>query len=502
MVARQSVDNPDGRVTPGNLAYVIYTSGSTGQPKGVMIAHGSLVNLIRWYERTSGVKPGEKFTLIAGVGFDASVFELWPNLASGASCHIPDEETRLSPERLRDWLVSQRINTCFAPTPLAELLLALPWPDTTALRLLHTGGDKLHRFPQESFAFRVMNHYGPTENTVIATSGCVSAQRSASQSPSIGRPVDNAEVYLLDESLRPVPLGVRGELYVGGAGLARGYLNRPEMTAERFIPNPFSASMGARLYRTGDLARHLPDGQIEFLGRVDQQVKIRGHRIELGEIEVVLNNHVAVRESVVDCRETRPGEKRLTAYLVLEAEAHASVDELRGYLAERLPGYMIPSTFMFMERLPLSANGKLDRPSLPDADASHPATDALYVAPATAMERAVADLWRELLGLEMVGVHDNFFELGGHSLLIVQMKSRLEEITEREIAIIELFQYPTISTLARHLSDGPMEQPGTGSAHRQRGEARRQSIRGRARRAHSQPAAQEAAANQRSGDKI
>ncbi|HEY6186087.1 MAG TPA: amino acid adenylation domain-containing protein [Pyrinomonadaceae bacterium] len=489
-IARRSVDNQGCCVMPANLAYVIYTSGSTGQPKGVAIAHSSLVNMIGWYQRTSAVTPGEKFTLISGVGFDASVFELWPNLVSGASCHIPDDETRLSPEKLRDWLVAERINSCFVPTPLAELLLALPWPTDAALRLLHTGGDKLHRFPDKSFGFRVMNHYGPTESTVIAASGCVGPEEeSLGQSPSIGRPVDNAEAYLLDQTMQPAPIGIRGELYVGGAGLARGYLHRPEWTAESFIPHPFSASPGERLYRTGDLARYLPDGQIEFIGRIDGQVKIRGHRIELGEIEVVLNNHLAIRESVVDCRETRTGEKRLTAYLVAEAEAHPSVDELRTYLGERLPGYMIPSAFMFLSSLPLNANGKVDRQALPYADALNLSTGTAYVAPVTKMERTIAALWRELLGLERVGVDDNFFDLGGHSLLMILMQSKLQETLEREIAIIELFQYPTVGALARHLSREPSIKPEGVSPHRQRGDARRQSIRGRARRTERQPVA-------------
>ncbi|MDT5268376.1 MAG: hypothetical protein QOH49_562 [Acidobacteriota bacterium] len=485
IVALESGDNPEGVAAPDNLAYVVYTSGSTGVPKGIEVAHASLVNLIRWYQRTSAVGTGERVTQLSGVGFDATVFELWSNLASGASLYLPDEETRLSPERLRDWLVSNEIVVCFAATPLAELLLTLPWPQEAALRVLHTGGDKLHHFPDESLPFDVMNNYGPSESTVLATSGRVEPGGGVTLSPTIGRPVDNAEIYLLDEGLRPVPVGIRGELYIGGGCLARGYLGRPALTAERFIPHPFSASPGARLYRTGDLARYLPDGRIEFLGRLDHQIKIRGHRIELGEIEAVLTGHDAVREGVVECREAGHGEKRLAAYVVAREGERPAAEELRGYLAERLPGYMVPSAFVFLERLPHNANGKVDRQALPNADVEALAHDAVYVEPVTEMERTVAGLWQELLGLEKVGAHDNFFDLGGHSLLVVRMQGRLQEILRREIMVAELFKYPTVSALAWHLNHGPRDEPNGAETHRRRATARRESIEGRARRAQS-----------------
>jgi amino acid adenylation domain-containing protein len=482
-VALESGDNVDDVVAPDNLAYVVYTSGSTGVPKGVGVSHASLVNLIRWHQHDSAVVAGERVTQLAGVGFDATVFELWPNLASGASLYLPDEETRLSPESLRDWLVSNEIGVCFAPTPVAELLLALPWPRDAALRILHTGGDKLLRFPDESLPFDVVNNYGPSETTVLATSGRVEPAGGAAMSPTIGRPVDNSEIYLLDESLRPVPPGVRGEMYIGGVCLARGYLRRPALTAERFIPHPFSTGPGARLYRTGDLARFLPDGRVEFHGRLDHQIKIRGHRIELGEIDAVITGHAAVREGVVDCRDAPHGDKRLTAYVVAGEGERLTAEELRGYLAERLPGYMVPSAFVFMERLPHNTTGKIDRAALPEADAEASARDAVYVEPVTELERTVAELWQELLGLEKVGVHDNFFDLGGHSLLVVRMQGRLKEILGREVMVAELFKYPTVSTLAWHFSRGPQDESNGAAAHQQRAAARRESIKGRARRA-------------------
>jgi amino acid adenylation domain-containing protein len=489
-IARQSEENPRDGARPENLAYVIYTSGSTGRPKGVQIAHASLMNLIGWYRRTSPVAAGERVAQLSGVAFDASVFELWPNLTAGMTSYLPDEETRLAPEKLRDWLVASGVNACFAPTPLAELILRLEWPAGTPLRALYTGGDTLHYFPDASLPFEVWNSYGPTENTVIATSGRVTPDDArASFAPHIGRPVDNVDVYLLDRELEPVPVGVRGELYVGGASLARGYANEPGLTAEAFIPHPFAAEPGARLYRTGDAARYLPDGRIEFMGRLDQQVKIRGFRVEPGEIEAVLLKHDEVSEAAVVCNEVRPGEQRLTAYVALDAEARPSLDRLRAYLAERLPDYMIPSAFVVLERLPLNANGKVDRRALPASAAEHLANEAAYVAPATETERVIAKLWQELLGIERVGVHDNFFDLGGHSLLIIQMRDRLQERLGHGIAVVELFRYPTVSALARHLGreeGGP--QPASTSPHRQRGEARRESAERRARRAPKRPA--------------
>ncbi|HKG15027.1 MAG TPA: amino acid adenylation domain-containing protein [Pyrinomonadaceae bacterium] len=488
-IARRSPENPRGGVLPDNLAYVIYTSGSTGRPKGVQITHASLMNLVGWYRRTSHVAAGERVAQLSGVGFDASVFELWPNLTAGMTSYLPDEETRLAPEKLRDWLVSNRINACFAPTPLAELILTLEWPADAALRALYTGGDTLHQFPDASLPFQLVNSYGPTENTVIATSGRVTPEDArASHAPHIGRPVDNVEVYLLDRNMEPVPVGVRGELYVGGASLARGYANEPGLTAEAFIPNPFAAPPGSRLYRTGDAARYLHDGRIEFLGRLDYQVKIRGFRVELGEIEGALKRHADVREAAVVCDEVRPGEHRLTAYLALDAGAHPSLDKLRGYLTETLPEYMLPSAFVMLERLPLNANGKIDRSALPGGGGAHLAPDAAYVAPATELERVIAKLWQELLAVERVGIHDNFFDLGGHSLLIIRMRGRLQETLRREIAVVELFKYPTVSALARHLGgeNGAREPEGV-SPHRRRGEARRESAERRTRRPPKRP---------------
>jgi len=321
---------------PRHPCYVIYTSGSTGLPKGVAITHGSLMNLITWHQRVYQVSASDRATQVAGLAFDASVWEMWPYLTAGASIHIADEETRLSPEKLIEWLDAKRITISFLPTPLAEAVLEEQWPPEVCLRTLLTGGDRLRRAPRSGLPFRVANNYGPTENTVVTTWTFVNEEinNGSVTPPPIGRPIDNAKVYVLDEELRLVPIGVIGELFVGGENLARGYLNNPDLTAERFIPNPFSVDPGERLYRTGDRVRLLGDGQIEFVGRVDEQVKVRGFRIELGEIEATLAEQEEIKEAVVVAREDSAGEKRLVAYVVPRAESQ-SMDQERARLEQQ-----------------------------------------------------------------------------------------------------------------------------------------------------------------------
>jgi amino acid adenylation domain-containing protein len=319
-LAQESEENPTNNLTVNNLAYVIYTSGTTGKPKGVEVEHRGLLNLVFWHQQAFTISPVDRATQVAGVAFDACGWEIFPYLSAGASLYFPNDEIRRSPEQIRDWLVSKSITISFLPTPLAEKVLLLDWSKNTALRLLLTGGDKLHQYPSASHPFQIVNNYGPTENTVVTISGHVAAKEQSKVAPAIGRPIANIQVYVLDKYLQPVPLGVAGELYIAGAGLARGYLNRPELTAEQFIPNPFSNNPEARLYKTGDLVRYRLDGNLEFLGRLDEQVKIRGYRIELGEIESVLSQHPAVLQTVVITREDVPGEKRLVAYVTLNAQ--------------------------------------------------------------------------------------------------------------------------------------------------------------------------------------
>ena len=440
-------ENPAPPAAPENLAYVIYTSGSTGKPKGVAVEHRGLRNLVAWHRRAYDVRPGDRATLVAGQAFDASVWELWPYLAAGASVHIPDEETRTSPAALVGWLASEGITLSFLPTPLAEVALEERWPAAPALRCLLTGGDRLRRGPDADAPFLLFNHYGPTENTVVTTAarvGAAAARRDAP--PPIGRPISNTQVYLLDAHMWPVPVGAAGELCVGGDGLARGYLGRAGLTAEAFVPNPFSAEPGARLYRTGDLARYSPDGQIEFLGRADHQVKLRGFRVEVGEVEAVLAQHEAVGEAVVLAREDVPGQRRLVAYVVPARESVA-VAELREHLKEKLPEYMVPSAFVMLDVLPLTRNGKIDRRGLPPPDPDERAARRAYVAPRNAAERQLAEIWQQSLGVPRVGVHDNFFDLGGDSILSIQIIARANRAGLR-LAPKQLFQHQTIAELA------------------------------------------------------
>jgi len=449
LISRESVENPDVTITASNYAYVIYTSGSTGRPKGVQIQHGALLNLIFWHQRAYAVSSSDKATQLAGVGFDASVWELWPYLSAGASIHIPDDETRATPAKLRDWLIAEGVTITFLPTPLAENILTLEWPSQSTLHTLLTGGDRLRYYPAPTLSFQLVNHYGPTEYTVVACSGLVLPEKRASDTmPPIGSPVDNTHIYLLDAQLRRVPIGVYGELHISGDGLSTGYLNQPELTAEKFIPHPFSKETGARLYRTGDLARWLPDGKIEFLGRLDYQVKVRGLRIELGEIEAVLISYPAIREAIVITREDGGEERRLVAYVVADQEQVVKLNDLRSFLKERVPDYMIPSAVVRLEAMPLTANGKVDRLMLPAPDLTRLEIDEAFMPPRTPVEEALLEIWLQVLRIERVGIHDNFFALGGHSLLATQIISRVREVFKIELPLRKVFEEPTVAGLA------------------------------------------------------
>jgi amino acid adenylation domain-containing protein len=434
-----------------DLAYIIYTSGSTGEPKGVELVHSGLSNLVAWHQRAFQVSSADRASALASLGFDAAVWELWPYLASGASVHIPEERIRSDAKALRDWMVSQRITIAFAATAMAENLMQFEWPQTTALRFLLTGADTLKKYPSSRLPFVLVNNYGPTEGTVVSTSGVIAPASAASQAPSIGRPIDGVQIYILDDRRQPVSEGAVGEIYIGGAGLARGYRNRPELTAERFVANPFHAEAGARLYRTGDLARWLPDGQIAFLGRVDEQVKIRGYRVEPSEIATVLGLHAAVQTSVVVASENVRGEKELVAYVVLSPGANLNAGELRDHLRKRLPDYMVPAEFIAIESVPVTANGKVDRAALPSSNGNrHSET---YVGPRTAVEEELVKILAPLLKLDRVGVNDNFFLLGGHSLLGTQLIARISETFGVDLTLLKLFDHPTVAEMSVEIED-------------------------------------------------
>ncbi len=434
-------------VTPEQLAYVIFTSGSTGTPKAVAVGHGSLLNLCEWHNRAFGVTAADRATQLASIGFDAAVWEVWPYLVAGASLHLVDDETRTDPEQLRDWLVRERITVSFVPTPLAERMLKLAWPRETALRFLLTGADTLHQYPPATLPFAVVNNYGPTECTVVATSVAIFPQKSEDRLPPIGRPIDNTEIYILDSKMKQVPAGTIGEIYIGGTGLARGYLNDAELTAERFVRHPFSEVANARLYRTGDLGCCLPDGQIAFHGRVDDQVKIRGYRIELNEVVSALSRHPAVRQSVVVASENGTGEKQLVAYIVPLATL-PPISELRDFLAKELPDYMLPATFVSLDALPVGPSGKVNRFALPAPSDENILREETFLGPRTPTEQRVAAIVASLLGLKRVGVSDNFFYLGGNSLFGTQVIARLRDAFNVELPLLKLFDHPTVADLA------------------------------------------------------
>jgi amino acid adenylation domain-containing protein len=450
-IDRQSTASPEIQLTAERLAYVIYTSGSTGRPKGVEVTHASLMNLVSWHQQTFEVTGEDRASLVAGVGFDAAVWETWPYLAAGASLHLPEDATRLSPERLRDWFVSEQITISFLPTALAERVMTLAWPPETALRTLLTGAEMLRQFPSDNLPFRLINNYGPTECTVVATSGSVPHDVYTNSRPTIGRPIANTQVYILDEDMQPVPDHAAGEIYVGGPGVARGYLNRPELTQERFVKDPFSKDPGARLYRTGDLARYLTNGEIAYLGRIDEQIKILGHRIEPNEIVSVLDRHPNIQSSLVLAREEACREKHLVAYIVLNPESQTSAADLRSFLEKELPHYMVPALFVRLEAMPLTQNGKVDRAALPAPNSDNTLRDEEFTPPRTPVEERLVVMLSALLGLDQVSVHDNFFMLGGHSLLGTQLISQIRGAFGIELPLRTLFDSPTVEQLSQEI---------------------------------------------------
>ena len=437
-------------VEPSDLAYVIYTSGSTGRPKGVEITHAGLLNLVRWHHAEFAVTSSDRAPMLASPGFDASVWEMWPYLTAGASLHVPDEFVRMDAEALRDWLLVQQITLAFVATPMAERLLALSWPAAPTLRTLLTGGDTLHHRPPAGLGFTLVNNYGPTECTVVASSGLVTPDPLAKGLPSIGWPIGNVRAYVLDEQRRLLRPGDEGELYIGGPGVARGYRNLPELTAERFVPDWFGPS-GARLYRTGDRVRWLPDGSLAFLGRIDDQIKLRGHRIELDEIVAVLDSHPGVAAAAVTAWPGPEGELQLVAYVVAEPGAALEPMAMRATLQARLPDYMVPVVFIRLEALPLTVNGKVDRGRLPSPETVEHLRDREFVAPRTAVEERLTALVTELLGVQPIGVTDNFFLLGGHSLLGTQLIARLRQAFGVNLGLRSVFDHPTIEDLAAEI---------------------------------------------------
>lgn len=459
-IAQESQDNLNSGVTAEQLAYLIYTSGSTGQPKGVMVSHHSLVAHSVSAAQHYQLQRSDRVLQFASLSFDVAAEEIFPAWLSGASVLLVPHRGPTIPEFV-EVLIGAQVTVANLPSAywhhwvdeLDRLEIKLP----PSLRLLIVGSDRVStdhfKRWQKLFGKRVrwLNAYGPTEATVTATLYEAPTDEENWHdlaSVPIGRPMTNRQTYVLDCSLHPQPTGVAGELFIGGASLACGYLNRPELTAEKFIANPFSSEPGARLYRTGDLVRYLADGNIEFLGRADDQVKVRGYRIELAEIEALLIRHPAIHACVVVAREDSPGDKRLAAYVVAASGSRVTADELRRFLKEKLPEFMIPATFSFLSELPLTPNGKVDRKTLPAPDLYGVNHDR-YIAPRTATETKIAEIWSAVLKADRIGVHDNFFEIGGHSLLAMQLISRAREAFQIELRVRQLFEAPTVSELAQ-----------------------------------------------------
>lgn len=430
-------------VAPDATAYVIFTSGSTGKPKAVEVTHGNLAALVAWHDAAFELRAGTRTSHLAGLGFDASAWEVWPTLAAGGTLALVDDATRLDAAALKNWLTAHTIEVAFAPTALAEPMVAMDWPADTALRALLTGADKLTVRPKPGQPFVFVNNYGPTESTVVATSGVVSPEGDAL--PPIGRAIAGTTIHLLDADGQPA---TEGEIWIGGAQVARGYRGDPALTAERFVTHPEYG----RLYRTGDLGARLPSGEIAFRGRVDQQVKVRGHRIEPAEIAAQLNKLPSVETSAVVLRD---GE--LVAYIVPAATVTAA--DLRTALAATLPDYMVPSRFAKLPALPLNASGKVDAAALPNPLACALDDDAaVQRAPASPTEARLLDIVRGVIGRDDIGVDDDFFMAGGHSLLGTQVVVRARDAFGVELTLFHLFEGRTVATLVTTIETLVMEK--------------------------------------------
>lgn len=460
IIAQQYQHNPICEASGENLAYVIYTSGSTGTAKGVAVEQRQLLNYVSSIIARLGFSGETNFATVSTAAADLGNTMIFPALCTGGCLHVISRERASDPELLSNYFLSHGIDYVkIVPSHLATLLATHPDKNLLPRQRLVMGGEACSWNMVETIRelrgdCKVFNHYGPTETTVGVLTYDIGQTPDGQHTPSvpIGRPINNTQTYILDQYGQPVPPRIAGELYIGGTGLARGYLNNSASTAEKFLPDPFSRDSGARLYRTGDLARYLPNGNVEFLGRLDHQVKIRGFRIEPGEIESILRQHPLIQDALVLAREDEPGERRLVAYLVARHIEKPGANEIRNFIKEKVPEYMVPSAFVFLDTLPLTAQGKINRKALPAPEVRGHESAESYTPPRNEVERMIADIWQDVLKIEKVGASDNFFDLGGHSLLLAQVHSRLRNLFDRGISILDLFKYPTISSLALYIS--------------------------------------------------
>lgn len=448
--------------TPSDFACAIFTSGSTGAPKGVVIERRALAAFTRWACAAFALRAGDRFGLAASPGFDASLLEIWPTLAAGACLDVVDTDVLLVPNLLRDWVLTSEVTHLFLTSALAERVLRLTWPsERCAFRRLITGGDRLQQRPRPKQPFRVVNCYGPTEVTIVATSAAVAPPGGVTGLPSIGKALPHVAVYVLDNELRFVPGPAIGELYIGGTGVARGYLGRPDLTAERFVPDPFDPRPAARMYRTGDLGRWLANGEIEFCGRADAQIKIRGNRVEPAEAAAHLAKHPAVAAAHVLPHSTgRAGELSLVAYVVPEnPEMALDTGDLKRFAASRLPDYLVPARFVVLPRLPLTTNGKVNQDALPAPESAPAFHSATFSPPRTDIEQWLTEMWQHILSVDHVGIDDSFFDLGGHSLLLAQLHEALGHGLGREVPMDAIMSHHTIRTLADFIADDQRISP-------------------------------------------
>ncbi len=460
-IATHADTNPPAAPFTDSLVYVTYTSGSTGRPKGILMTQRPLLNLLGWMLRTTHLPPRARTLQFASLSFDVSFQDIFSTLLSGGALVLITETQRQDLAGLAGLLDRHGVHRIFLPAVALQQLAGGFCTSTHTCRELRkviSGSEQLVVTDAIRRMFAVLpdcrlhNEYGPSETHVVTELALPASLDAWVKRPAIGQPIANTQIHILDLQGLPVPVGELGELFIGGAGLARGYLGRAELTAEKFISDPFRSEPGARLYRTGDQARWPASGDIEFLGRLDHQIKIRGYRVEPGDIETALERHPNIRDTCVVARDADEGSKRLVAYLVAQ-EIAPNVSDLRTFLADKLPDYMIPSAFVFLAALPLNANGKIDRAALPAPDATRPELATVFTAPSSETEQFLATTWREVLGLDRVGVRDNFFDLGGDSVLLVQIHQHLETHLRREVPITALFEHPTIAALAQHLAD-------------------------------------------------